>query len=96
MRLSAKGGGLPPPSNIRGIDLVTEGVLTLTDVVQRIEKGDALAAPLPLASRKMVKLFRNNDEIELVIGAIGKRNDKRVRINFNRCVYCVKCFRTHS
>ncbi|MDR2754414.1 MAG: SpoIIE family protein phosphatase [Planctomycetaceae bacterium] len=61
-------GGLPPISKINGIDLVTEGILTLTDVVQRIEKGDALANPLPLASKKMVELFRNSDEIELVVG----------------------------
>jgi hypothetical protein len=64
----SKGGGLPPPSDIHGIDLVTEGVLTLTDVVQRIEKGDALADKLPLASKKMVEFFRNSDEIELVVG----------------------------
>ncbi|MDR1484982.1 MAG: SpoIIE family protein phosphatase [Planctomycetaceae bacterium] len=67
-KLLSKGNGLPPPSDIFGIDLVTEGILTLTDVVQRIEKGDALATPLPLASQKMVELFRNSDEIELIVG----------------------------
>ncbi|MDR3233452.1 MAG: SpoIIE family protein phosphatase [Planctomycetaceae bacterium] len=62
------GGGLPPPSQIWGIDLVTEGILTLTDVIQRIEQGDALASPLPLASHKMVEFFRNSDEIEIIAG----------------------------
>jgi hypothetical protein len=67
-KMLTQGGGLPPISNINGIDLVTEGILTLTDVVQRIEKGDALANLLPLASKKMVEFFRNSDEIELVVG----------------------------
>jgi hypothetical protein len=69
-KLLSKGEYLPPPpSDIYGIDLVTEGILTLTDVVQRIEKGNALATPLPLASQKMVQLFRNSDEIELIVGS---------------------------
>ncbi|MDR2438873.1 MAG: SpoIIE family protein phosphatase [Planctomycetaceae bacterium] len=68
VNMLSQSGGLPPISTIHGIDLVTEGILTLTDVVQRIEKGDALAAPLPLASKKMIELFRNSDEIELVVG----------------------------
>ncbi len=68
LTLMPQAGGLPPPSNMRGVDLVTEGILTLTDVVQRIEQGDALATSLPLASRKMVELFRESDEIELIVG----------------------------
>ncbi len=68
MSLLSQSGGLPPPSKMRGIDLVTEGILTLTDVAQRIEQGDALATSLPLASRKMVELFRESDEIELIVG----------------------------
>ncbi len=70
LSLLAQSGGLPPPSKMRGIDLVTEGILTLTDVAQRMEQGDALAAgtTLPLASRKMVELFRESDDIELIVG----------------------------
>ncbi|GHT26097.1 hypothetical protein FACS18942_02870 [Planctomycetales bacterium] len=68
VQLAIQEDRLPPPSSIAGIDLVTEGILTLTDVVQRIEAGDALASDLPTASRCMVELFRNSDEIELVVG----------------------------
>lgn len=69
IKLMAKAGSLPPPSRIRGIDLVTEGILTLTDVVQQIERGgDALARQIPMASRKMIELFRTSDEIELIVG----------------------------
>jgi hypothetical protein len=63
-----KSGGLPPLSDIDGIELVTEGILTLTDVVQRIEKDDALTTPLPLASQKIMQFFRNSDEIEFIVG----------------------------
>lgn len=69
IRLMTRSGGLPPPSTVPGIDLVTEGILTLTDVVQQLERGgDALARRIPLASRKMIELFRTSDEIELVVG----------------------------
>ena len=69
IKLMSKAGGLPPPSSIRGIDLVTEGILTLTDVVQQLERGDdALVRQIPLASRKMIELIRTSDEIELVVG----------------------------
>ncbi len=69
IKMTSRAGGLPPPSGIRGIDLVTEGILTLTDVVHQIEcEGDALARKIPLASRKMIELIRTSDEIELVVG----------------------------
>ncbi|MDR1290669.1 MAG: hypothetical protein LBK06_05675 [Planctomycetaceae bacterium] len=68
-KLLNKGNGLPPPSEIHGIDLVTEGILTLTDVVQRIERGgNALAGALPLASKKLIELLRNSYEIDIIVG----------------------------
>ncbi|MDR1924640.1 MAG: SpoIIE family protein phosphatase [Planctomycetaceae bacterium] len=66
---------VPPPAVMGGIDLVTEGILTLTDVVRRLEAGDSDSVTinpsmgkLPLASRRMLELFRNSDEIEMVVG----------------------------
>ncbi|MDR2762812.1 MAG: SpoIIE family protein phosphatase [Planctomycetaceae bacterium] len=78
IKLFSESGGLPPPSNINGIDLVTEGILTLTDVAKRIEKNDDLeststsistsTSTTPMASKKMIQLFHNSDEIEFIVG----------------------------
>ncbi len=69
VKLVLESGSLPPPAKLEGIDLVTEGILTLTDVAQRLEEpGDALAGDVPLAARKMIELFRQSDEIELIVG----------------------------
>lgn len=47
---------------------MTEGILTLTDVAQRLESGSALSGNVPLAARQMIELFRQSDEIEFVVG----------------------------
>ncbi|MEI3001557.1 MAG: hypothetical protein V8T86_11765 [Victivallis sp.] len=68
MKLMLKAGSLPPPARLEGVDLVTEGILTLTDVAQRLESGSALSGNVPLAARQMIELFRQSDEIEFVVG----------------------------
>ncbi|MDR2644351.1 MAG: hypothetical protein LBC74_16345 [Planctomycetaceae bacterium] len=95
-KLLYKGAGLPPPSDILGIDLVTEGILTLTDVVQRIEKDDTLATNLPLASKKIIQLLCNSDEIELVVGTrVNKSHqDPHLPINLETRRNIVKRLKT--
>jgi len=68
MKLVLKSGSLPPPAKLEGIDLVTEGILTLTDVAQRLESGNSLSGDVPMAARQMIELFRQSDEIEFVVG----------------------------
>ena len=68
MKLVMKAGNLPPPARMKGIDLVTEGILTLTDVVQRLENDPPVTTPVPLAAKEMIDLFRASDEIEFVVG----------------------------
>ena len=68
MKLMMKAGSLPPPAKLEGVDLVTEGILTLTDVAQRLESGSGLSGDVPLAARLMIELFRQSDEIEFVVG----------------------------
>ncbi len=68
MKLVMKAGNLPPPARMEGVDLVSEGILTLTDVVQRLEADPPLTTPVPLAAKQMVDLFRESDEIEFVVG----------------------------
>ena len=68
MKLVMKAGNLPPPARMEGVDLVSEGILTLTDVVQRLEADPPLTTPVPLAAKQMIDLFRESDEIEFVVG----------------------------
>ena len=68
MKLEMKAGNLPPPARMEGVDLVSEGILTLTDVVQRLEADPPLSTPEPLVSKQMIELFRESDEIEFIVG----------------------------
>ena len=68
MKLVMKAGSLPPPAKMKGVDLVTEGILTLTDVAQRLEADPPLTTPVPLVSKELIALFRASDEIEFVVG----------------------------
>ena len=77
IKLVRKAGGLPPPSSIEGIDLVTEGILTLTEVVRHLEQGNYQQAPL--AARQMIELLLASDVIELVVGT--KVNDAHLDPN---------------
>lgn len=59
---------LPPVSKMEGIDLVTEGILTLTKVT-RILKDYNSSYPLGKGpADKIVGLFRESDEIHFIIG----------------------------
>ncbi len=58
-------GDLPPTSLIPGIDLVTEGIFTLTRAAAYLEKGDH--QKLDPAGR-LVTLLKQNDVIELLVG----------------------------
>ena len=68
MKLVMMAGNLPPPARMEGVDLVSEGILTLTDVVQRLEADPPLTTPVPLAAKQMIDLFRESDEIEFIVG----------------------------
>lgn len=56
----------PPVSLMEGVDLVTEGILTLTEVQRILESGN-----LPMesnAATQLVELLRESDVIEFVVG----------------------------
>jgi len=58
-------GGLPPCSQIEGIDLVTEGILTLTRLMQYLsEKSVAHQDP----AGEMARLLLVHDRIKIVVG----------------------------
>lgn len=59
---------LPPVSHMEGIDLVTEGILTLTKV-SRILKDDSPSYTLGKGpADRIVKLLKQSDEIHFIIG----------------------------
>ena len=58
--------GIPPLSKMDGVDLVTEGILTLTRTVQLLEKGDSGSSMS--AADQVVEILRESDKVEVVIG----------------------------
>ena len=67
-------GSLPPSSIIDGIDLVTEGMITLTAVSERLRKKVLLKEMSEDAAKRMIKLLRETDQIEIIAGT--KINDE--------------------
>ena len=67
-------GGLPPSSVIEGIDLVTEGMITLSAVADRLSKKVLLKEMNEDAAKRMIKLLRETDQIEIIAGT--KINDE--------------------
>ena len=67
-------GNLPPSSKIEGIDLVTEGMLTLAEVADRLDKKILLKNMSEDAAKRMIQLLRETDQIEIIVGT--KINDE--------------------
>ncbi len=60
--------GLPPASEMEGVDLVTEGILTIGKVSDYLEKLDQLKSDIPGPAGRIIALFAENDEIEFLVG----------------------------
>ena len=58
---------LPPPSSMDGADLVTEGILTLTNAARLLEEDVPARGKNPAAT--LVELFRESDIIEFLVGS---------------------------
>ena len=61
-------GALPPSSIIEGIDLVTEGMLTLHVVSERLNKKTLLKQMPEDPAKRFIKILRNTDQVEFVVG----------------------------
>ncbi len=57
---------VPPFFRMDGVDLVTEGILTLTHVARRLESGSP--APVSDAAGRMMELLLDSDSIEFLVG----------------------------
>ncbi len=66
MNLSHVQAGIPPMSSMQGVDLVTEGILTLTRVNQILQNGGR--GYDENGPRKMANLLLGSDEIEFIVG----------------------------
>lgn len=60
--------GLPPDASMDGVDLVTEGILTIGRVSEFLERYDQLADDIKGPAGKIIKFFHRNDEIHFLVG----------------------------
>ena len=67
-------GSLPPSSIIEGIDLVTEGMITLSAVTDRLSRKILLKEMPEDPAKRIIKILRNTDQVILVVGT--KINDE--------------------
>ncbi|MGL4369824.1 MAG: SpoIIE family protein phosphatase, partial [Spirochaetota bacterium] len=65
--ISGISGDLPPEGKLSGIDLVTEGILTLCRVSELLDSELWRETPASPAS-KLIELMMNNDIIEFLVG----------------------------
>ena len=64
--IKKKNGFLPMTSEMKGIDLVTEGILTLTELAKYLESNEtAKTAP---SIKELVEIFHESDVIDFVVG----------------------------
>jgi hypothetical protein len=59
---------IPPPSNMDGIDLVTEGTMTLARVAELLERGAGGEDARNNAARSLMSLMLESDIVEFVVG----------------------------
>ncbi len=66
--LSLWSANVPPPSKMEGIDLVTEGMLTLSKVATVLEKKESLNRMNNDAVKKFVEILINSDQVSFIVG----------------------------
>ena len=60
--------GLPPQAQMKGVDLVTEGVITLAKVSEEMQHYDSKTNLPGGISGKIIKMMLESDEIEFISG----------------------------
>ncbi len=67
-------GNLPPAAIIEGVTLTTEGMLTLTEVAERLDNRTLLKNMPEDAAKRIINILRESDQIEFIVGT--KINDE--------------------
>lgn len=67
-------GSLPPGSIIEGVDLVTEGMLTLSAVNDRLNRKTLLSKMPEDPAKRIISILRETDQVEFLVGT--KINDE--------------------
>ncbi|EHJ48213.1 Stage II sporulation protein E [Solidesulfovibrio carbinoliphilus subsp. oakridgensis] len=67
LRGGGGGGDIPPAAEMDGVDLVTEGILTLTRTAQLLERDETPREKNPAA--QLYEILVESDSIEFVVGA---------------------------
>ncbi|TVR29821.1 MAG: serine/threonine protein phosphatase [Spirochaetaceae bacterium] len=65
--LNGVADGVPPPSRMEGVDLITEGILTLTRTARLLEAGTPLGGTDPAA--RLARLLIESDVTRFVVGS---------------------------
>lgn len=60
--------GMPAKSLLSGVDLVTEGILTIGKLQSLLEKTDTLETEIESPAAELARLFSENDDISFVVG----------------------------
>jgi len=68
VEMNSMNSNLPPISKMNGIDLVTEGVLTIAAVAERLESTEIIRNTEKDAATEIVKMLLNSDEIHFLVG----------------------------
>ncbi|HOW64334.1 MAG TPA: SpoIIE family protein phosphatase [Candidatus Paceibacterota bacterium] len=59
---------VPPAARMEGVDLVTEGTLTLARAAELLEHGDDSESSRPNPARDLVRLMLDNDVVQFLVG----------------------------
>ena len=65
---------MPPAAIIEGVTLTTEGMLTLTEVAERLDNRTLLKNMPEDAAKRIISILRESDQIEFIVGT--KINDE--------------------
>ena len=86
-RMYSLNDGLPPISILESVDLVTEGVMTLSRV-ERILRDDSLDPVKDGAAERIVRLVLNSDSIKFLVG--GSSNEYHFDLQYKMRIQLIK------